>query len=128
MNYKYPPIYKYGLLLLTIYMFIKHQKIMTSDKILLNAVLITLIIFIFDNIIIQDHPSLLEDVNLKKNQNNSEETEDFESELSDDEIDEIINSYNTDIDSRSEKNKQININIKRQQPQMDYYDTNMILH
>lgn len=126
MNYKYPPIYKYGLLLLTIYMFIKHQKIMTPDKILLNCVLITLIMFIFDNIIIQNHPNLLEDSKEKKLKLVSDDTdEDMENELSDDEINEIIHSYDTDIDSRSAK-QQININMKRQQP--EYYDTNMILH
>ena len=103
MNYKYPPIYKYGLLLLTIYMFIKHQKIMTPDKILLNCVLITLIVFIFDSIIIQNHPNLLEDSKEKKIKSESDDTDEYleENELSDDEINEIIHSYDTDIDSRS---------------------------
>lgn len=124
MNYKYPPIYKYGLLLLTIYMFIKHQKIMTPDKILLNSVLITLIMFIFDNIIIGDHPNLLEDSKEKKI--SSDDIDDnLENELSDDEINEIIHSYDTDIDSRSNK-QQINVNIKR--PSREYHDTNMILY
>lgn len=126
MNYKYPPIYKYGLLLLTIYMFIKHQKIMTSDKILLNSVLITLIMFIFDNIIIYNHPNLLDDSKEKKTRADVDDTnEDLENELSDDEINDIIHSYDTDIDSRSGK-QQININMRR--PQHEYYDTNMILY
>lgn len=94
MNYKYPPIYKYGLLLLTIYMFIKHQKILPPDKILINSIFITLIVFIYDNIIIKNHPSILLDNSNKKR----EYIEDFEEELSEDEINTIINSFNDDAD------------------------------
>lgn len=145
MNYKYPPIYKYGLLLLTIYMFIKHQKILTPDKILFNSVLIVLIIFIFDNVIIKDHPTLLEEN--KKNTNNFDEEDEFENELSDDELEEIIRSYDHDIESRygTRDNRrendhyrnhgnhndlnQININLRRPQfeHERNYYDSGMLL-
>lgn len=129
MNYKYPPIYKYGLLLLTIYMFIKHQKILTQDKILLNSVLITLIIFVFDNIIIKNHPTLLENSKEQKHTDFDEETtyDDFENELSDDEINEIRDSYDIDMDSHMSPQQKINVNIKRHSRNQQY-DTNMILH
>jgi CBS-domain-containing membrane protein len=111
-------------------MFIKHQKIMTPDKILLNSVLITLIVFVFDNIIISDHPTLLEDAKEKKYKNNSDNIEDFENELSDEEINDIIHSYDTDIDSHGDNRQTINVNMKRQyhNPQREYYDTDMILY
>ncbi len=126
MNYKYPPIYKYGLLLITIYMFVKHQKIMSPDKILLNSVLITLFVFIFDNIIIKEHPNLLENIKEQKYKEDSEDNSDFfENELSDDEINEIINSYDTDIDSK--KPRQININMRRENSP-NYFDSDMILY
>jgi len=86
MKYKYPPVYKYGLLLLTIYMFLKHQKILTSEKILINSVLIILIFFIFDNIIIDQHPNLLED---NKNINTDESIDIY---------DEFDNNFDDDND------------------------------
>jgi CBS-domain-containing membrane protein len=127
MNYKYPPIYKYGLLLLVIYMFIKHQKIMSSDKILLNSVIITLVVFIFDNVIIKDHPSLLEEM-YKKKSSQSDDDYDEQDDISDNELDEIINSYDVSIDERLNRNpREIDINIQRQQPyQREYFDTNMV--
>ena len=60
MEYKYPPIYKYGFLLLVIYMFLKYQKIMTPEKLLYNSVFIIIIFGIFDYIIIDNHPYPLE--------------------------------------------------------------------
>lgn len=145
MNYKYPPIYKYGLLLLTIYMFIKHQKILTPDKILFNSVLIVLIVFIFDNIIIRDHPNLLEDVEFSNisSKKQDDDDDDFEKELSDDELDEIINSYDNDIESRfrSRQNyshnnhndfNQISVDMRKSQcpysKQREYFNSDMILY
>jgi len=107
-------------------MFIKHQKILSSDKILLNSVLITLIVFVFDNVIIREHPGMFEDSNEKKQNLSISDEDDFENDLSDDEINEIIQSYDTDMDSRS--SKEININIKRKPTQKEYYDSNMILY
>lgn len=125
MNYKYPPIYKYGLLFLVIYMFMKHQKILPQDKLLLNAIMIILIFFIFDNIIINNHPSLLEDVisNTKK------KNDDFD-DISDDELDDIINSFDMNIESElSNDDRQINVRNTRKSPpqqQRQYYDTTMV--
>jgi hypothetical protein len=137
MNYKYPSIYKYGLLLLVIYMFIKHQKIMSADKMLLNSVIITLLVFILDNIIIKDHPTLLEET-YKRKSKKSDDDFDEQDDISDDELDEIINSYDVSIDERLNRNnsrsqqdpREIDINITRhqmqQQPyQREYFDTNM---
>ena len=56
-EYKYPPVYKYGFLLLTIYMLLKHQKLMTQDKLLTNSIIIILIFGVVDYIIIDNHPS-----------------------------------------------------------------------
>ncbi len=87
MNYKYPPIYKYGALLITIYMLLKHQKIMTSDKILTNSLIITIIFAVFDHILIEKHPTPFE--------NKKESFEQLFEENDDD--DKIINSFDTSI-------------------------------
>ena len=114
MNYKYAPIYKYALFFLIIYMFLKHQYILTPMKILSNAITITLIIMVLDYIIIRNHPSLLENYSdsdhhrshdkkhKKKSRHDKksfdEELEKFTDVMDDDEIDDIIES----IDSKSD--------------------------
>ena len=55
-HYKFSPFYKYALFLLIVYMFIKHQKIMSQEKLLTNSLIITLIICLLDYIIIDNHP------------------------------------------------------------------------
>ena len=85
MDYKYPPIYKYGLIMLLIFMYFKHQHIMTHDKILTNSIVITCFIAILDYILIRNHPTPLES-------KNKEAKESFEESFSDDDIEDIINS------------------------------------
>lgn len=64
MEYKYAPIYKYVVLFILIYMFMKHQRIIPQNKILLNSLTITIIFAILDYMIIRNHPQLL---NTKEN-------------------------------------------------------------
>lgn len=87
MDYKYPPIFKYIILLLCIFMFIKHLKIMSNKDDLVLSVSILLMVMIFDYILIDEHPNLL-DV----------DTEyfakiDIEDDVSDKDIEEILNTY-----------------------------------
>ena len=56
MIYSYPPIYKYCFLFLIIYMFVKHQKIMLPNVLLLNTIFIVLFVTLFDYVLIEDHP------------------------------------------------------------------------
>ena len=56
MIYSYPPIYKYCFLFLIIYMFIKHQKIMLPNVLLLNTIFFILFVVLIDYILIEDHP------------------------------------------------------------------------
>jgi len=90
MDYKYPPIYKYAIFFIAIYMFLKHQQVMTLDKLLVNSIVMTLIIILIDFVVINNHPNLLE------NKNNDKQ-EDFCDDLSGKEIEEIINSYDMSI-------------------------------
>jgi hypothetical protein len=60
MHYKQAPIYKYGITLVAIYLFIKHQHIMPNDKILKNTIAIILVMIIMDYILIHNHPIPLE--------------------------------------------------------------------
>ena len=92
MDYKYPPIYKYAVFFIAIYMFLKHQQLMTPDKLLVNSIVMTLIMILIDFVIINNHPNLLE------NKNNNKQ-EDFCDDLSGKEIEEIINSYDMSIAS-----------------------------
>lgn len=93
MNYKYPPIYKYGLLLILIFMFFKHQKILTPDKILTYSIAITLFVAVLDYILIKDHPYPLESTE------NDKKKEDFDETFSDDDIEDIINSYDDESEN-----------------------------
>ena len=94
MDYKYPPIYKYGLLMLLIFMYFKHQRIMSHDKILINSIVITCIIVVLDYILIRNHPAPLE----------TKIKETYEENFSNEDIEDIINSY--DEDSENESNDQ----------------------
>jgi len=59
MNYKYPPIYKYIILLILITTFLRYYQIINKDSFLLIAGIFTYMVFIFDYILIRNHPSLL---------------------------------------------------------------------
>jgi hypothetical protein len=59
MEYKYPPIFKYIILLLCIFMFIKHLKIMVNHQNLMITISLVIMIMIFDYILIDNHPDLL---------------------------------------------------------------------
>lgn len=87
-QYKYPPIYKYGFLLLIIYMFLKYQKIMTGDKLLYNSILIIIILAIVDYIVIDNHPYPLENFDDIKD-------DEFEDKL---DIESIINTIDDSLD------------------------------
>jgi hypothetical protein len=59
MDYKYPPIYKYIILLILITTFLRYYKVVTKENFLLIAGIFTYMVFIFDFILIKNHPSLL---------------------------------------------------------------------
>lgn len=103
MQYKYAPIYKYGFLLLTIYTFIKHQKIMTQDKLLLNSVIITIIIGLVDFIIINNHPALFSD---EHNENFSKSSENNVTDTDTDDLDDFDLSIDKEIESLNSKHKE----------------------
>ncbi len=118
MNYKYPPIYKYGLLLLTIYMFLKHQKIMSAEKLLTNSLLITLMLGVLDYILIANHPTPFD--------SKSTEKESFD-KLFDEDSEKIIESYDVsildDLEEEDENNNDydmLNININGAGPSHRY--------
>lgn len=125
MYYKYAPIYKYGLLFLVVYMFMRHQKIMNYDTLLINTTMIVLVMFIFDSILIFDHPSLLEETHKKKHKNSNSEIT-----ITDDELDDIINSFDVNIDEEPNDNIQVNVNPRynnfNNNTRKRFYDTTMI--
>ena len=107
MEYKYPPIYKYALYLVLIYMFLKHQHIMPLDKLLINSIVIVLITIAIDYIIIKNHTPIFgndseEEITIKKDINKK--------------LDKII---------KSQKNNQTQQNQTQQnQTQQNYYQQN----
>lgn len=58
MHYLYPPIYKYILLIIVIFLFFKDQKDENTNKIIENSLFIVSFIAIIDYIIINEHPVL----------------------------------------------------------------------
>ncbi len=96
MKYKYPSLYKYCLLLLTIFLFLKHQKIIHPDKLLINSLIITVIVGVFDYVLIDDHPTLFQNAS---SHNINSKIEKFEELFGDiDDIETIDNEYSNDND------------------------------
>jgi hypothetical protein len=78
MKYKYPPIYKYGFLLLVLCMFFKHQQIMSQDKVLTNSIIIVIIFMACDYIIIKNHPHLFNNkIMIQKQQRSTIDNDDL---------------------------------------------------
>ncbi len=68
MNYKYPPVYKYIILLVVITSFLRYYKVITKENFLVIAGIFTYMTFVFDYIIIHNHPSLFtENIEIEKN-------------------------------------------------------------
>ena len=61
MDYKYPPIYKYIILLILITTFLRYYKVLTKENFLVIAGIFTYMSFIFDYVIIENHPALFYD-------------------------------------------------------------------
>jgi len=61
MDYKYPPIYKYIILLILIASFLRYYKVLTKESFLVIAGIFTYMTFVFDYVLIESHPSLLYD-------------------------------------------------------------------
>lgn len=101
MNYKYSPIYKYGILFVVIYMFLKYQRIIPNDKLLLNSIVITLIIVMFDYMFIDEHPFIFgedETQEVEEHYENENENKIETDETNANDIEEIINSYDSSIE------------------------------
>ena len=63
MEYKYPPVYKYALILVVTFVFFSHYKSITVDKYLAIALALTLIVLSFDYVLINNHTPLFDDNN-----------------------------------------------------------------
>lgn len=88
-EYKCLPIYKYLIFLLLMYMFIKHQNIMSDTQLLTNALIVVTFIILLDNIMIEDHPAIIsldfetDDDEKVEKFNDEEKTEKSDSDSSD---------------------------------------------
>ena len=60
MEYKYHPTFKHLTYFVIIYMFLRHQKLMPNDILLINSVILTLFLIILDHILISGHISPFE--------------------------------------------------------------------
>jgi hypothetical protein len=89
MEYKYPPIYKYIILLICIFLFIKHLKIMVVQQNLMITIPIIIIVMIFDYILIDNHTDLL-----GSSTENFLSPENVGDTITNEEIDEILKNYN----------------------------------
>jgi hypothetical protein len=100
MDYKYVPIYKYAIFLITSYTFLKHQNIIPMNKLLINVVLLTLLIMGLDFVLIRHHPYPFNmtdkiDDNYTYEKSHSKKSEHF-SLINENEIDDIIESCDLD--------------------------------
>ena len=60
MEYKYHPIFKYLAFFIITYMFLRHQKIMQNDLLLINTLIITIFLIILDYGFIHSHLTLVQ--------------------------------------------------------------------
>lgn len=58
MDYKYPPIYKYIILVILITTFLKYYNVIKKDDYLTISIIFIYMVFIFDYVLIDKHPSL----------------------------------------------------------------------
>lgn len=59
MEYRYPPLYKYVVLFIILFLFLRYYKQITPDKYLLVAILVTLLVVALDYMMIFDHPAII---------------------------------------------------------------------
>jgi poly(A) polymerase Pap1 len=60
MEYQYHPVIKHVTYFILIYLFLRHQKIMANDILLINSIILTLFVIILDHLFIDNHPSPFE--------------------------------------------------------------------
>ena len=60
MEYKYHPIYKYGVFFILTYTFLRHQELMEHNLLLLNCALITIFVMIVDQMFIHNHITIVQ--------------------------------------------------------------------
>jgi hypothetical protein len=86
MKYKYSPILKYIVLLISMFMFMKHTKILTNNHNFLISISILAMVIIFDYVLIDNHPNLLMDTD--------DEIEEFDDGMiTNEDIQNIIDNY-----------------------------------
>lgn len=119
-EYKYPPIYKYVIFFVLVYMFIKHQRLISQDKLLLLTTVIVLILAALDYMIIRNHPSLLE-----TNNDTSEMDEDIEDIIKS--IDEEEDSEEQESHDNSENEYNVKINRNKYDDNRAYYSSDNLL-
>ena len=61
MKYRYIPIIKYLILIICVFLFIKHSQIVSLDKNLFISTAITIITIILDYMLIENQPSMFEE-------------------------------------------------------------------
>jgi hypothetical protein len=66
MYYKYPPVYKYIILLILITTFLKYYKVITKENYLLIASIFAYMVFVFDYVLIEEHPNLFDEKKIEK--------------------------------------------------------------
>jgi hypothetical protein len=55
MEYKYHPVFKHITYFIISYMFLRHQKLMNNELLLVNAIILTLFLIILDHLFISGH-------------------------------------------------------------------------
>ena len=59
MEYRYPPLYKYIIIFVIVFLFLRYYNYITPDKYLWIALFVTILIILLDYMIISDHPNVM---------------------------------------------------------------------
>jgi len=87
MNYKVMPIYKYVVYFILVYLFFRHQQIFDTQKLIVITIVLTIMMIVLDQIIIDSHPPIIE-IDFEDKTDLSEHFED-DSELESEDTDDI---------------------------------------
>lgn len=106
MDYKYPPIYKYIILLIVITTFLKYYELITKDNFLLIASIFVYISYLFDYVLIDNHPSLisLPSQNSENTKDNIEKFNDLNDKDIDDKFEIELKELDKEIMNNSNNN------------------------
>lgn len=120
MEYRYHPIYKYIAFYIILYAFLKHQKIMENNALIINTFFITIFVMIVDQLFIANNLTIfqpLSDQYLNYTQMNTTQNDNNDTN--------IDNIYEENVEENVEENSKKKKKTKKNKINIDLTDENL---